>query len=93
MIKDGERGKRKERGSGREEILKVEEEEEEAQGGKDCKGMREWKKREGSGGDASNTYGKEKGRGIEGNGREERWWMGGKEEKTRKRSEGKGWNM
>jgi len=46
MIKDEEIGKRKERGSGREEILKVEEEEEEeAQGGKDCKGMREWKKR------------------------------------------------
>ena len=70
MIKDRERGKRKERGCGREEILKVEEEEE-AQGGKGCKGMREWKKRERSGGDARNTYGKEKGKGIEGNGGEE----------------------
>ena len=34
--------------------------------------MREWKKREGSGGDACNTYRKEKGTGIEANGGEEK---------------------
>lgn len=34
--------------------------------------MREWKKREGSGGDACTRLGKVKGKGIEGNGGEEK---------------------
>ena len=55
--------------------------------------MREWKKREGSEGDACNRLGKVKGKGIGRNGGEEKEVDGRKKEKQRKRSQGKGWNM